>query len=98
MYDKRQVLLSDRGFCIRHLGLTAQDEQGPTGQSPSGHQATGREHLGQQGLEYVQAQRVPDHGPELPIADMPVAKVMDTDGQSLEPQALLESQPPSACR
>ena len=61
--------------------VASEPDSDPTGQIPSGHEAAGREHLGQQGLYDYQAQRVPDHRPELPIADVPATKVVDTVGQ-----------------
>ena len=63
--------------------VASEQDSDPTGQIPSGHEAAGRGHLRQQGLYGVQAQRVPDHRPELPIADVPATKVVDTVGQPL---------------
>jgi hypothetical protein len=64
-------------------GPSVASEQDPTGQIPSGREATIREHPGQQVLYDAQTQRVPDHRPELPIADVPATKVVDTVGQPL---------------
>ena len=67
-------------FC---RGQASEPDSDATSQIPSGHEAAGLEHLGQQSLYGVQAQRVPDHRPELPIADVPATRVVDTDGQPL---------------